>query len=256
MGRAIMALVHQLDDYDLVRFTRVAADFGSDGYGYVVTPNVDHLIRWYDDQNFRALYDDARYVLLDSRFLSYLLRVTKGMHTPVCTGSDLTAKLFQTVIRPDDRIVLVGATTEQAKRLTEIYSLRNLQHLNPPMGFVRSPEAVEECLNFIEANSPFRYCLLAVGSPQQETLAQMLKKRGQARGLALCIGASINFLTGVETRAPDWMQRTGLEWAYRLSQDPGRLAKRYLVRGPRVFGLLRKFEFQVRSAPAGPGGGV
>jgi exopolysaccharide biosynthesis WecB/TagA/CpsF family protein len=245
-----MALVHQLDDYDLVAFTNVAADFGLERYGYVVTPNVDHLIRCYDDQTFRGLYHDANYVLLDSRFLSYLLRLTKGMYTPVCTGSDLTAKLFQSVIHPDDRIVLVGATAEQAKQLAEIYSLRNLQHLNPSMGFVRSPEAVEECLTFIEANSPFRYCLLAVGSPQQEMLAQLLKKRGQARGLALCIGASINFLTGVETRAPSWMQRMGLEWAYRLSQDPGRLAKRYLVRGPRVFGLLRKFEFQLRPAAA------
>src|SRR3954452_16201596 len=114
-----MALVHQLDDYDLVAFTNVAADFGVELYGYVVTPNVDHLIRCYDDQTFRGLYHDASYVLLDSRFLSYLLRLTKRMYTPVCTGSDLTAKLFQSVIRPDDRIVLVGATEEQAKQLVE-----------------------------------------------------------------------------------------------------------------------------------------
>ena len=243
-----MALVHQLDDYDLVAFTKVAADFGIDRYGYVVTPNVDHLIRCYDDQNFRALYHDASYVLLDSRFLSYLLRITKRVQMPVCTGSDLTANLFKGVIRPEDRVVLIGGTTEQAGQLAALCGLKNLQHLNPPMGFIRSPEAVEECLSFIEANSPFRYCLLAVGSPQQEILAQMLKKRGQARGLALCIGASINFLTGVESRAPRWMQRAGMEWAYRLSQDPARMAKRYLVRGPRVFGLLRKFEFHLRPA--------
>src|SRR5262249_20693594 len=158
-------LVHQLDDYDLVAFTKVAEDFGVERYGYVVTPNVDHLIRCYDDQNFRTLYHDASYVLLDSRFLSYLLRVTKRVQMPVCTGSDLTANLFKGVTRPDDRIVLVGATSEQANQLATLYGLKNLQHLNPPMGFIRSPQAVEECLNFIEANSPFRYCLLAVGSP-------------------------------------------------------------------------------------------
>jgi N-acetylglucosaminyldiphosphoundecaprenol N-acetyl-beta-D-mannosaminyltransferase len=64
--------------------------------------------------------------------------------------------------------------------------------------------------------------------------------------LALCVGASINFMTGVERRAPRWIQRLGAEWIYRLASDPGRLATRYLVRGPRVFWLLRMTGIQVR----------
>lgn len=242
------SLVQRLDDYDLAAFTEVAAKFGVERYGYVVTPNVDHLIRCHDDGAFRAMYDDAAFILLDSRFLAYVLQVVKGIRPRVCTGSDLTAQLFTRVMRPDDDIVLVGATAEQAERLRARFSLQNLQHYNPPMGFIRSPDQVETCLRFIEAASPFRFCLLAVGSPQQEVLAQKLKQRGAARGLALCIGASINFLTGVERRAPRWMQRTGLEWLYRLLQDPGRLARRYLMRGPRIFLLLRKFRFVLKPA--------
>jgi exopolysaccharide biosynthesis WecB/TagA/CpsF family protein len=114
------------------------------------------------------------------------------------------------------------------------------------MGFISDPQQVEACLRFVEAHSPFRFCFLAVGAPQQEVLAQALKARGVARGLALCIGASVNFLTGIERRAPRWMQQMGMEWAFRLLQDPGRLAKRYLVRGPRVFSLLPSTEFLVR----------
>lgn len=243
-----MPLVHPLDDYDLLSFSKVADSFGTERYGYVVTPNVDHLIRWHDDANFRALYADASYVLLDSRFLAYVLKLTKRISPRVCAGSDLTAQLFTNIITVDDPIILIGGSDQQAQQLAQIYGLRKLHHYNPPMGFIRSPEAVETCLKFVESHSPFRFCLLAVGAPQQETLAQLLKQRGVARGLALCIGASINFLTGAETRAPRWMQRLGLEWAFRLLQDPKRLAKRYLVRGPRVFGLLRKFEFQLRPA--------
>jgi N-acetylglucosaminyldiphosphoundecaprenol N-acetyl-beta-D-mannosaminyltransferase len=71
----------------------------------------------------------------------------------------------------------------------------------------------------------------------------------------LCIGASVNFITGVERRAPRWMQLAGMEWSYRLLQDPGRLAKRYLVRGLRVFSLLPLIEFLVRRVPL-PNGGV
>jgi UDP-N-acetyl-D-mannosaminuronic acid transferase (WecB/TagA/CpsF family) len=69
-------------------------------------------------------------------------------------------------------------------------------------------------------------------------VAQRLQARGKARGLVLCVGASLNFLTGAERRAPRWMQRFALEWLYRLAQDPKRLARRYLLRGPRVFGYL------------------
>ncbi|MHB1143258.1 MAG: WecB/TagA/CpsF family glycosyltransferase, partial [Sulfuricaulis sp.] len=239
-------LTFQFDNYDVAGFTHVAASFGQDRYGYVVTPNADHMIRLREDASFRALYAAASYILLDSRFLAHVLRITKGLHLPVCTGSDLTEKLFSDVISPDDPLVLIGGSDEQARKLGERYGLRNLAHFNPPMGFIRDPEAVETCLRFIEAHSPFRFCLLAVGAPQQEAIAHLLKTRAIARGLVLCIGASINFLTGDERRAPMWMQRSGMEWSYRLMQAPRRMAKRYLVRGPRVFALLHKAEIVLR----------
>jgi N-acetylglucosaminyldiphosphoundecaprenol N-acetyl-beta-D-mannosaminyltransferase len=245
-----MPLSYRLDDYDLEGFLQVAAAFGTAGFGYVVTPNVDHLIRFHDDPRFRALYAEAAYILLDSRFLSRMFRLTKGLHVRVCTGSDLTAQLLARVISLDDRVVLIGASSEQAADLARQYGLKSLQHFNPPMGFIRDPLEVEKCIRFIEGCSPFRFCFLAVGAPQQEELASLLKARDRARGMALCIGASVNFLTGVEKRAPRWMQRLGLEWLYRLAQDPGRLAQRYLVRGPRVFSLQRSINVVVRPHPA------
>jgi exopolysaccharide biosynthesis WecB/TagA/CpsF family protein len=241
-----MSLPYLLDDYDVEGFLRVAATFGEDRFAYVVTPNVDHLIRFHDDATFRALYADAGYVLLDSRFLSHIFRLTKGLSVRVCAGSDLTADLFARIIAPTDPIVLIGATNEQARSLADRYGLKALQHYNPPMGFIRDPREVAECVRFIESHSPFRFCFLAVGAPQQETLAQILKSRGIARGLALCIGASVDFLTGVERRAPVWMRHLGVEWLFRLAMNPGRLARRYLVRGPRVFALLRLTDIQVR----------
>jgi exopolysaccharide biosynthesis WecB/TagA/CpsF family protein len=241
-------ITFQFDNFDVAGFMDVAAAFGQDRYGYAVTPNADHMIRLHDDVSFRALYAAANYILLDSRFLSHVLRITKGIRLPVCTGSDLTAKLFSEVISPDDPLVLIGGSDEQARRLRERHGLRRLAHFNPPMGFIRDRKAVQDCLHFIEAHSPFRFCLLAVGAPQQEAVAQLLKARGIARGLALCIGASINFLTGDERRAPLWMQRGGMEWFFRLMQAPGRMAKRYLVRGPRVFGLLHNAEVVLREA--------
>ncbi len=241
-----MAITFQLDDYRLPQFIEKAKNFGVDYFAYVVTPNADHVIRFYDEPSFRDLYESAGFVLLDSRFLALLLRVSKGIQIPTCPGSDITAELFESVISPEDKVVLVGGTTAQATLLAQKYGLCNLRHYDPPMGFIRDPHAVDACLSFIESESPFRFCFLAVGCPQQEKLAQALRSRGKAKGLALCIGASINFLTGIERRAPLWLQRLGMEWFFRLINDPKRLAQRYLVRGPRIFKLLSRLNFVIR----------
>jgi exopolysaccharide biosynthesis WecB/TagA/CpsF family protein len=228
----------RLDDVDLDRFLPIATAFGTERYGYAVTPNVDHLIRLHEDPRLRAAYAAATFTLLDSRVLALALRMTRGLQPRVCTGSDLTERLLLKVIGPDDAVILVGGRADQAQAIARRFGLRNLRHHNPPMDFIRDPAAVEECLSFVERQGAFRFCFLAVGSPQQEIIAQRLGERGVARGLVLCVGAAVNFLTGVERRAPRWMQQASLEWLYRLLGNPRRLAHRYLVRGPAALRLL------------------
>jgi exopolysaccharide biosynthesis WecB/TagA/CpsF family protein len=237
-----------IDDHNLDEAVRLVTTFGSDRYGYIVTPNVDHIIRHYQDSHFRALYAQAAYVLLDSRFLAHTVGLFKRQVLRVCLGSDLTTATLESVIKPLDVAILVGGTPEQAQVLKVKYGLTRLHHIDPPMNFIHDPLAVEACLREIEAASPFRFCFLAIGSPQQEIIAQKLKERGIARGLALCVGAAINFLTGIERRAPLWMQEAGLEWLYRLTKNPRRLWKRYLIRGPRIFLLLWRIELRVRKS--------
>lgn len=239
-------VVHQIDDLDLRRFLPVAAAFGSERFGYVVTPNVDHFVRCHEDPPFRASYRAASYVLLDSRVAALLLRLYGNPRLPVCAGSDLLPALLAEVVAPTDRVLLIGGSARQADMVAERYGLANFLHHNPPMGFIRDPAALETCMQFIENASPFRFCFLAVGTPQQEEMALQLARRGAAKGLVLCVGAALNFLTGVEARAPRWMQQMALEWLYRLLRDPRRLARRYLVRGPRVFGHLRRARVVLR----------
>ena len=241
-----MENVLDIDNYDLNETLQLVSTFGVERYGYVVTPNVDHIIRHSQDGIFRALYANASYVLLDSRFLANLLGILKQQRMRVCLGSDLTGAIFHRLIRPDDVALLVGGCAEQADQLRKRYKLNSLMHIEPPMNLIGSEKAIEECLCAIEAASPFRFCFLALGSPQQELIAFKLKERGIARGLSLCIGAAVNFLTGAERRAPLFMQQIGFEWLYRLSQNPRRLARRYLIRGPRIFPLLWKLKFRLR----------
>jgi len=212
-----------------------------------VTPNVDHLVRYCEDPAFRSLYRSAAYTLLDSRVVAIATRLLRRERLGVCTGSDLTAALLGHVVAPADCIVLIGGSESQARRLSSSYGLGKVHHYDPPMGFIHDAAATEKCLQFIEAHSPFRFCFLAVGSPQQETVAQRLQARGTARGLVLCVGAALNFLSGSERRAPRWMQRMALEWLYRLLRDPRRLAPRYLLRGPRIVRYLLRGHLVVRA---------
>jgi exopolysaccharide biosynthesis WecB/TagA/CpsF family protein len=241
-----------IDDYELGEARAIVTAFGSERFGYVVTPNVDHVIRHYHDPEFRALYAQAAYVFLDSHFLAHVIGLFKRRRHRVSPGSDLTAMMLSRVIKPNDEVVMVGGRAEQAQALRARFGLKALHHIDPPMNFIRDEVAVESCLRAIEACSPFRFCFLAVGSPQQEIIAQKLKQRGVARGLALCIGASIDFITGVEKRAPRWMRQSGFEWLFRLIQNPKRLAKRYLLRGPRIFLLLPHIELRLRRPMAVP----
>src|SRR5882762_7256211 len=247
-----MANVLDIDDYELREARAILTAFGSERFGYVVTPNVDHVIRHYHDPEFRALYAQASYVFLDSHFLAHLIGFLKQQRHRVSPGSDLTAAVMSSVIKPNDVAVMVGGSAEQARQIRARFGLKSLRHIDPPMNFIHNDVAVESCLRAIEESSPFRFCFLAVGSPQQEVVAQKLKERGVARGLALCIGASINFITGVEKRAPPWFRKSGFEWLFRLVQNPKRLAKRYLVRGPRIFLLLPHIELRLRRPTAVP----
>lgn len=196
-------------------------------FAYVVTPNADHFVRLAGRPALRPLYEAAWLRLMDSRVVARLARLLGLPTPPVVTGSDLTAALFAEVIRGDEPVTILGGEPAVIAAITARYGLTRVAHYNPPMGFERDPAAFEAAVAFIEQN-PARFIFLAVGSPRQCMVAAEVARRGRARGTGLCIGASLLFLAGQEKRAPRLLQRAGLEWAWRMAQDPRRLARRYL----------------------------
>lgn len=206
-------------------------------FAYIVTPNVDHLVRLAKAQaEVRAAYRDATLCVCDSRVLARLARMT-GTDLTLVPGSDLSAALFKAVLRPGDRVCLIGSTTDDAAQLRNVYpKLKIVQHV-PPFGLRENAAARARAIAFA-ADAQARVTLLAVGSPQQELLAHEMGQDGRVRGTALCIGASVEFLVGSQKRAPRFVQKSGMEWAWRLAREPRRLARRYLVEGPAIFALV------------------
>ncbi len=205
-------------------------------FAYVATPNVDHVVGLAAEPARRALYDHAWLLLNDSRILKQLARKAK-IELPVATGSDLAERLFDTVIDKYEPVTIIGGSRESVDELKRVYNLRDVRWHQPPMGLKHKPGAIVRAAAFAAAQ-PSRFTFICVGAPQQELIAYAIAQRGDARGVGLCVGAALDFLSGAVSRAPKWMRAAGLEWLHRLMSEPGRMWRRYLVTGPKVFSLF------------------
>ena len=206
-------------------------------FGYVTTPNADHLVRLHRRPELWPLYQNAMLRLLDSRVVALAARLV-GLTAPcVAPGSDLTALLLVRHLTPGERITILGLSPCWLPALVARCRLAPPAHYDPPQGFERDPVAMWSAVEFVLTH-PARFVFLAVGSPRQEILAAAIQATGRATGIGLCIGASLEFVAGAQKRAPVWMRRAGLEWLHRLCRDPRRLARRYLIDSPPIFPML------------------
>lgn len=211
----------------------------SEPFGYVTTPNADHLVRLARRPELLPFYRGAMLRLLDSRVVALAARCA-GLPAPrVAPGSDLTALLLCQHMQRGEPVTIIGLSPRWLPELIRRCGLSQPAHFDPPLGFDRHPAALRATIDFVLAH-PARFVFLAVGSPRQELLAAAIQATGCATGIGLCIGASLEFMAGAQPRAPLWMQHAGLEWLHRLGRDPHRLARRYLLDNPPIFPLLLK----------------
>jgi len=223
--------------------SRIEAVGSDSAFQYLVTPNVDHMVRLHKNRGEIAgladAYRSADLCVCDSKVLARLAR-WRGVQLPVVPGSDLTASLFDRIIQDGDHIAIVGGNPAMIDDLKRRYPAVRFSHHEPPMGLMRNAAARTEAAQFI-VDQKARFTFLCVGSPQQELIAAEAARIGGGRGMAFCIGAAIEFITGQTKRAPRLARQLGLEWAHRLVTNPRRLWRRYLVEGPAIFVLAYRW---------------
>lgn len=211
-------------------------------YRYVVTPNAYHVVAAHEEPaRLLPIYRGAWLSLCDSRIIRALARLERRK-LPLVTGSDLVAALLATLNAQDrrrtpPRLLVVGPTRSAETALRAAYPKLTFEVMPAPAALAQSADlrlaVARACMN-----KPWDIVLLCVGCPAQELIAKHLAELGCKSGVALCVGASIDFLTGARIRAPLWVQKLSLEWAYRLAQEPGRLWRRYLVESPKILRLF------------------
>ncbi len=198
-------------------------------FAYVVTPNAQHVVAAHaGNERFAGPQRRAWLVLNDSRILGLLSHCLFGRHLPLAAGSDLVERLFQVGLPPKATLTLIGGDAEVEARLRDRFGILTIHRFTPSFGFWRDPAEVERCLAFVRAH-PARYVFLIAGAPQSEGLACRLADMTGVTGVGLCVGSALNFLTGRVRRAPLWVRRASLEWAWRLGQNPAGHFRRVFV---------------------------
>lgn len=218
----------------------------------VVTPNADQVVNLERDPALRDAYAHADVVVPDGMPVVWAAWL---LGTPVkerVTGSDLMPRLCALAAQRGLKVFLLGGGEGIAERAAAnlVRSHPGLQIAGtacPAPGFEQDPEQ-DACLVAAIRSSHADFVFVCLGSPKQEVwtcrhLAQF------DNGVFLDVGAAIDFCAGTTKRAPGWMQHSGLEWLFRLSHEPRRLAGRY-TRDLYFFVLLaRQVWRRVRPGP-------
>ncbi|MBI1173630.1 WecB/TagA/CpsF family glycosyltransferase [bacterium] len=197
----------------------------------LATLNLDHVVKLSRQPGFRTAYRAQSHVVADGRPLVWLHRLA-GRRVDLVPGSDLVGPLAGLAARMAVPVALLGATeavlAAAAARLVAAYpGLRIVAQIAPAQGF--APEGPEGAAALERlAASGAQLCFLALGAPKQEILAARGRETLPGMGFA-SVGAGLDFIAGSQTRAPLWMRRIAMEWAWRLALSPRRLARRYAL---------------------------
>ena len=211
---------------------------------YVVTPNVDHIVQLENDKELQDAYANASLILTDGK---PLLWIAKWYGTPIkekLSGSDLFPILCEMAAKKGYKMFFLGAAEGVAAKAAEnlMNKFKGLQVVgtySPPYGFEKNKEQLEKIKTMIKAFKP-DILIVGLGCPKQEKfMYHHCKELGVS--ISFGLGASFDFEAGNVKRAPKWMANHGLEWLFRITQDPKRMAKRYLVDDRKILRLVIKY---------------
>jgi N-acetylglucosaminyldiphosphoundecaprenol N-acetyl-beta-D-mannosaminyltransferase len=218
--------------------------------GTIFTPNVDHVVQVEHNTVFRAAYDEVSLSVVDGQLLFW---ASYALGTPLpekVSGSDLMLPLARRAAARKWRVYLLGGGPGVADlAASELKKQFDIDIVGTDAPFV-SPDGVpKEGPAVIDRIAKARPHLLfvAFGAPKQELF--MHRAASAIRpAVGIGVGAGFDFVAGRVKRAPRWISKSGLEWVYRLAQEPRRLAKRYLVDDPEFLAILARTLREPKSA--------
>lgn len=212
---------------------------------YVVTPNVDHIVRIENDKEFREIYNNANLVLTDGQPLIWISKLYKKPIVEKVSGSDLFPKVCEMAARRGYKLFFLGAEEGVADIASEKLRKKHqgiqiVGTYSPKFGFEKDENEIRKMLSIVKKANP-DILILALGTPKQEKFYYKYRNELDVP-MMLAIGASIDFIAGKVKRAPKWMSNHGLEWLFRFCKEPKRMFTRYFIVDTKIIGLLWKYK--------------
>ncbi len=215
---------------------------------FVCVANVHMCIEAVDDPQFADVVNSADLVTPDGVPIAKSLKLLYGIDQERVAGMDLLPDLLRECEQKKLNVFFYGGTDmlKQAteKHIAEHYPQLDVAGFHAPPFRALTPEeeeAVVQKINSTQANFVF----VVLGCPKQEKW--MAKMKGRIHACMIGIGGALPVMVGMQKRAPNWMQTYGLEWLYRLLQEPKRLFKRYAYTNTKFIYLLAREKFKRRS---------
>jgi N-acetylglucosaminyldiphosphoundecaprenol N-acetyl-beta-D-mannosaminyltransferase len=209
--------------------------------GTVFTPNVDHVVIADKNDRFVQAYERVSLSLPDGMPILWAARLLGFPLPEKVSGSDLVVPLAEIAAENGLGIFFLGAgegiAALAAARLKERFPRLVVAGVESPRIDLSQDRAVRADLEArVKAAKP-DIVLVALGAPKQELWIDEVREELRPAVL-IGIGGTLDFIAGVTKRAPPWLSRHGLEWLYRLGQEPKRLGRRYLLEDPKFAAIV------------------
>lgn len=220
----------------------------SGGSHYVCVTGVHGVMESQHDEELRRIHNSADMVVPDGMPLVWLSRLHGQRAVERVYGPDLLLACCAASAGTRPRHFFFGSTPAVVQRLidrlcVQFPTLKVAGTYSPPFGAI-TPDEDERAVRSINGAHP-DIVWVGLGTPKQERW--MANHVGRVHApVMIGVGAAFDFVSGTKRQAPRWMQRSGLEWAFRLANEPRRLGKRYLVNNPAFVWLVLQQSLGVR----------
>ncbi len=207
--------------------------------GTVCVANVDMLTRARSTPKLMNAMETARAVVTDGMPLVWAVRHFQGRDAHRIYGPGLVLKLCERAQAEKLGVYFYGGMPEEVellrKALNDRFPRLKIAGIESPPMLPAEPGLDLDAVARIN-NSGAQILFVGLGCPKQEYW--MTAQQPELRPVALGVGLAFALIAGTKSQAPAWMRNSGLEWFYRLCQEPGRLWKRYLIGNSRFVGYV------------------
>lgn len=215
--------------------------------GHVITLNTDQIVRIERDEFFKKICENCELLLVDGHPLMKIAKKYKMPFKEKICGSDLVPVLCALAANKGYSIFLLGAApgvaNKAADNLVAKYpGLKVAGTYSPPIGFEKDEAEIEK-INAMLKESRADLLFVGMGVPKQDIFIYENMNKYEIP-MSFSIGAAIDFIAGVQKRAPKWMRKIGMEWFYRFLCNPKRMFRRYFIDDIKIFKLAKKYKPQ------------